>query len=157
MSSCTIIVFQIATSRSKNVSFSHKKRRLGETYTIDASVNRHEMGLLKFTVDFGDGNEVSFCDSPGTYFYKNPGFYRVLLTIEDLKGNRASFDDDIEIIDNLTKAVLECPLVTPEGRMVRCTAKLARGLSVLGNAIVENKTISLQQISGIILIIVRSQ
>lgn len=131
-----------------DVSFSHKRRRLGEIFTIKASVNNHEVGLVRFAVDFGDGNQLSFCDSPATYFYKNPGLYKVVLTVEDLRGIRLSFSEDIEIADNLTKLVLKCPKAVPQGMMARCIATVARGLNVTGNLNVDNKQSALQHIPG---------
>lgn len=134
----------------KNVSFSHNRRRLGEVFTIQAAVNNHEIGMVKFTADFGDGNELCFCASPATYFYKNPGLYRVLIVVEDLKGNRFNFSENIEITDNLTKLAFECPKAVPQGIMVHCTAKIARGLNLKGNVSVENKQSALPQIPGIL-------
>ena len=143
-------IYRIPTTNLSvnSVSFPHKRRRLGEIFTIKASVNNREMGLMRFTVDFGDGNQLSFCDSPATYFYKNPGRYRVFLTVEDLKGNRLGFNEDIEIADNVTKLVLKCPKAIPQGTMVRCTATIARGLNVTGALKAENKQTVLQQIPG---------
>ena len=134
----------------KNVSLSHKRRRLGEVFTIQATVNSHEIGMAKFTADFGDGNQLCFCASPTSYFYKNPGLYRVLIVVEDLKGNRFNFSENIEITDYLTKLVFECPKAVPQGVMVHCTAKIARGLNVKGNVSVENKQTALPQIPGIL-------
>lgn len=130
------------------VSFSRNQRQLGEVFTINATLNSEQMKLVKFTINFGDGNELIFCNSPVTYFYKNPGHYKVNMTIEDFTGNRFSFSEDMEIADNLTEVIFQCPEASPVGRMVHCEAKVARGLDVVAVVTVEDKTIASQEIAG---------
>lgn len=133
----------------KNVSFSDKRRRLGEILTVQAITNNHEIGMVWFTVNYGDGNELTFCDLPGTYFYRNPGLYKAVITAQDLRGNQLNFSEYIEIADNLTQLVLKCPKASPQGQMVRCEAHVARALNVQGNVSVENEELAkLPQIPG---------
>lgn len=130
------------------VSISHNRRRIGEIFTIATSVNINEMKWVAFTVHPGDGNELVFCDSPVTYFYKNPGSYKLFMIIEDVKGNQFTFSDSILIADNLTQLEFKCPHAVPQGHMADCTIKLARSLNVTGRLTVENRKISLREIPG---------
>ena len=134
------------------VNLPHKRTRLGEIFTINVTVNSDEMGLVKFTINFGDGNELIFCDSPGKYFYKTPGNYTVNMSIEDLKGNRFIFNEDIEIADNLTGVVVQCPKSLPVGRMANCKAKIARGQDVMAIVTAEGKQTASQEITGMLFI-----
>ena len=131
-----------------DVSISHKRRRIGEIFTIAASVNIEEMKWVTFTVYPGDGNELVFCELPVTYFYKNPGSYKLSMIIEDGKGNRYSFSDSILIADNLTQLELKCPHAVARGHEADCTIKLARSLNVTGRLRAENKEIALEEIPG---------
>lgn len=132
----------------KSLSKSHFRRRIGELLTISASWNKDEVKWMRFTFHPGDGNELVFCDSPMTYFYKNPGTYNLSMTIEDVKGNQFSFSDSILIADNLTQFDFKCPRGVPQGHPVDCTIELARSLNVTGKLSVENKMIALQEIPG---------
>ena len=132
----------------KSLSKSHSTRRIGELLTISASVNKDEVKWMKFTFHPGDGNELVFCDSPMTHFYKNPGIYSLSITIEDVKGNNFSFSDSILIADNLTQFDFKCPRGVAQGHAVDCTIELARSLNVTGKLSVENKMIALQEIPG---------
>ena len=132
----------------KEMSVSHYRRGIGEIVTISASVNVNETKWVKFTVHPGDGNELVFCDSPVTYFYKNPGSYRLFMTIEDVKGNQFNFSDSILIADNLTQLEFQCPHAVPRGHVVECTIKLARSLHVTGSLALENKEIAVNEIPG---------
>lgn len=132
----------------KNVKISHSRLRIGELLTISASVNKDEVKWFKFTVHPGDGNELVFCDSPITHFYKNPGSYRLLMTVEDVKGNQFNFSDSIVIADNLTQLDIKCPIAVSQGHAVDCNVELARSLDVTGKLSVENKMIALQEIPG---------
>lgn len=132
----------------KSLSKSHSRRRIGELLTISVSVNKDEVKWMRFTVHPGDGNEFVFCDSPMTHFYKNPGTYSLSVTVEDIKGNKLSFNDSILIADNLTQFDLKCPRGVPQGHTADCTVKLARSLNVTGKLSVENRMISLQEIPG---------
>ena len=132
----------------KSLSKSHSRRRIGELLTISASVNKDEVNWMKFTFHPGDGNELVFCDSPITHFYKNPGTYSLSMTIEDAKGNKLSFNDSILIADNLTQFDFTCPRGAPQGHAVDCTIEIARSLNVTGKLNVENKMITLQEIPG---------
>ena len=142
--------YRVPTENLKveKVSISHHRRRIGAGFNITASVNIKDMALARLTVDPGDGNELVFCDSPMTHFYKNPGIYRIFLMVEDIKGNKFNFTDSIEIADNLTKLDVECPRAVPQGHTAECNIKLARALNVTGKLSVESKEITLQQIPG---------
>ena len=129
-------------------SLSHHKRRIGEGLNITASVNSDNMGLVRFTVQSGDGNEYVFCDPKMRHFYTNPGNYSVSLIVKDIKGNTLTFTDSIEVADNLTKPELECPRAVPQGEAAECKIKLARALNVTGKVTVENREITLHQYSG---------
>ena len=131
-----------------NVSLSHDQKRLGENFAINSVVNNHEVGSVSLEADFGDGNKVVFCNSVRTYFYKNPGSYKVFMTFEDLTGNQLNFTRYIKIADNLTKLELECPRIVAQGSTVHCQATIARGLKMSGNVTVEDKQIKLNQIPG---------
>lgn len=131
-----------------NVSLSHEQKRLGENFAINSVVNNHDVGIVSLETDFGDGNKVVFCNSVRTYFYKNPGSYKVFMTFEDLRGNRLNFTRYIKIADNLTKLELECPQIVAQGSTVHCQATIARGLKMSGHATVEGKQIVLNQIPG---------
>ena len=132
----------------KSLSKSHSTRRIGELVTISASVNKHEVKWMRFTFYPGDGDELVFCDSPMTHFYKNPGTYSLSVTIEDVKGNKLSFGDSILIADNLTQFDFKCPKGVPQGHAAGCTIELARSLNVTGKLSVENKMIALEEIPG---------
>lgn len=127
---------------------SHIRRRVGELLTISASVNKDELKWMRFTFHPGDGNELVFCDSPMTHFYKNPGNYNLSITIEDVKGKKLSFNNSIVIADNLTQLDFKCPRAVAQGYTADCTIKLARSLNVTGKLIVEDKMITLQEIPG---------
>lgn len=131
-----------------NVSLSHDKKQLGENFAINSVVNNHEVGIVSLEADFGDGNRVVFCNSVRTYFYKNPGSYKVFLTFEDLRGKQLNFTRFMKIADNLTKLELECPQIVAQGSTVHCQATIARGLKMSGNVTVEDKQVMLNQIPG---------